>query len=521
MAQRWFDIAASHCSKRDDMEGTCHSMLAASAVAAGHGDLAAALSRACAVGSLADGSDLTTVRMWASWQQGRIQLMSGDTDGALVSFSRAASADITAREGAAMQPVQLAGDLAMRVRELRSQQESHRAAEAALKQAEHEALNQLLADVRTPAWDSDNVLGTLGWSHAPVPLKLPGLSTPGIAGPARRAWPWVRFRRPMPATRQTGAAPRILPADPGGHPAAPAPAAVQDRPAIPDMPMTGGPPSIFRTPAVTGPPAAPGPSPAAQPSGAAAGLAVHLLGPLCVAVDDVPVGDWPSARCRSLFGYLLTHREPWPSREVLMEVFWPESSPEASRNSLNVAIHGLRRTLRTVTDQRVVVHGGGTYGIHPDLQLWLDVEEFESRVEHGRRREEAGDAGRATREYEYADGLYRGDFLADDLYEEWAALTRDRLRLAHLDALSNLSNLHFSAGRYAACAALCQRITECDPCREDAHRRLMRCYSRQGQSHLALMQYRACAEALAAELGVDADPATTGLHDQIRRHEPV
>ena len=94
VAQRWFDIAASHCSKRNDIEGACHSMLAASAVAAGHGDLAAALSHACVVGTLAEDSDLTTVRMWASWQQGRIQLMSGDTDGALASFCRAASAEI-------------------------------------------------------------------------------------------------------------------------------------------------------------------------------------------------------------------------------------------------------------------------------------------------------------------------------------------------------------------------------------------------------------------------------------------
>jgi DNA-binding SARP family transcriptional activator len=248
---------------------------------------------------------------------------------------------------------------------------------------------------------------------------------------------------------------------------------------------------------------------------------VHLLGPLCAAVDHVPVGDWPSARSRSLFGYLLTHREPWPLREVLMEVFWPESPAEASRNSLNVAIHGLRRTLRTVTVAPVILHSGGAYGIHPDLRVWLDVEEFESRVGNGRRCEEAGDADQATREYESADGLYRGDFLAEDLYEEWAALTRDHLRLAHLDALSRLSNLHFSGGRYATCAALCRRIIDSDPCREDAHRRLMRCYSRQGQSHLALMQYQACARALAAELGVDADPATASLHDQIRRHEPV
>jgi hypothetical protein len=49
----------------------------------------------------------------------------------------------------------------------------------------------------------------------------------------------------------------------------------------------------------------------------------------------------------------------------------------------------------------------------------------------------------------------------------------------------------------------------------------MRCYSRQGQPHLALLQYRACMQALTAELGVDPDPATARLHDQIRRHEPV
>ena len=65
-----------------------------------------------------------------------------------------------------------------------------------------------------------------------------------------------------------------------------------------------------------------------------------------------------------------------------MAVFWPESSPEASRNSLNVAIHGLRRTLRTITDMPVVVYAGGAYRINcDDLRLWLDVDEFDSRVE--------------------------------------------------------------------------------------------------------------------------------------------
>jgi hypothetical protein len=45
--------------------------------------------------------------------------------------------------------------------------------------------------------------------------------------------------------------------------------------------------------------------------------------------------------------------------------------------------------------------------------------------------------------------------------------------------------------------------------------------SRQGQAHLALMQYRICARALADELGVETEPATEELHEHIRRHERV
>jgi DNA-binding SARP family transcriptional activator len=250
-------------------------------------------------------------------------------------------------------------------------------------------------------------------------------------------------------------------------------------------------------------------------------LAVHLLGSLHVALDGVAVEDWTSARCRSLFGYLVTHRDPLPARELLMEVFWPRSAPEASRNSLNVAIHGLRRTLRTITEMQVVVHAGGAYRINRDLRLWLDVDEFDSRIQSGRRREAAGDIDKAARDYEYVEGLYRGEFMADDPYEDWAALTRERLRLAYLEALGRLSHLYFDVGQYTACANLCQRMIEKDPCREDAHRRLMLCYSRQSQPHLALIQYRACVRALSDELGVSVEPATAMLHDQIRQHRYV
>jgi len=489
-ARRWFDVAASQYARRNDVEGECRSLLAGSAAAAGAGDLANALSRAHAASSRASTDDLAAIQMWAAWQLGRVSLAAGDSDGALVSFRRAASSAAAAADVAVTRPVRVAGGLATKVGELRRRQEAHREAQAALNRAEHEALNQLMATVRTPARRNDEVFGTEGWFRAPAPLKLPSLIQADGPGPDPRARPLNRLRRALRSHREAYA----LGPDPG--------------PADRDQDAPGDPAADV--------PAAAAPGPASPPR-----LAVHLLGPLHVVIDDVAVADWPSARCRSLFGYLLTHREPWPAREVLMEVFWPGSSPEASRNSLNVAIHGLRRTLRTITDLPIVIHVGGSYRINQELGLWLDVDAFDGRVESGRRFEDLGDVDQAIRDYEFAGGLYRGEFMAEDPYEDWAALIRERLRLAHLDVFGRLSNLYFEAGHYTACASLCQRIIEKDPCREDAHRRLMRCYSRQGQPHLALMQYRACARALADELGVETDPSTAELHRRIRRRERV
>jgi DNA-binding SARP family transcriptional activator len=507
MARQWFDVAASQYARRNDVEGECRSLLAGSAVAAEAGDLASALSRAHAASSLASTGDLTAIQMWASWQLGRVCLAAGDSDGALLSFRRAASSVAVADDPAAASPVRLAGDLAAKVGELRRRQEAHREAQATLSRAEHEALNQLMAAIRTPELRNEGALGAEGWSRMPEPLKLPQLIQQGAPSSSRdrllnrlrrTLWPHRRtYEDPAPGVALAYTAPDVDPA-----------AAAWVRAAggsVPDLSAA--------IPAQRAVPHAEAYSPSQ--------LTVRLLGPLYVALDDVAVEDWPSARCRSLFGYLVTHRLPWPPREVLMEVFWPGSSPEASRNSLNVAIHGLRRTLRTIADLPVVIHDGGSYRINQELSLWLDVDEFDRRMESGRRFEEAGDVEQAKHAYELAAGLYRGDFMADDPYAEWTTLTRERLRLAHLDALSRLSNLYFEAGHYTACASLCQRLLERDPCREDAHRRLMRCYSRQGQPHLALMQYRMCERALADELGVEADPATMELHQQIRRHQCV
>jgi DNA-binding SARP family transcriptional activator len=204
-----------------------------------------------------------------------------------------------------------------------------------------------------------------------------------------------------------------------------------------------------------------------------------------------------------------------------MDRFWPDAPPGAARNSLNVAVHGLRRAFRASALGPVVVLEGGAYQLDGRIRLWLDVDEFELHAAAGRRLEAAGEPAGAVAAYERALALYQGDFLADDPYEDWPVLAREQLLLTYLDVLDRLSGLAFGQHQYGACVALCRQLLARDPCREDAHRRLMRCYSRQGQPHLALRQYQACTDDLHQELGVDPEPATAELARQLRGHQPI
>jgi DNA-binding SARP family transcriptional activator len=250
-------------------------------------------------------------------------------------------------------------------------------------------------------------------------------------------------------------------------------------------------------------------------------LQVRMFGPFRVVLNDCEVENWPSGRGRAVFKYLMTHRDRPLARDVLMETFWSEASPESARNSLNVALYGLRQALRGAADVPVVVFQNGTYRLNPDLQIWLDVEEFKRCLQLGRRSEEAGDLTAAVAKYEQAAQLYQGDFMADDLADDWPVLPRERLRVDYLDTLDRLSDMYFTAGRYSACITLCQMILAQDNCREDVHCRLMRCYSRLGQQHLALRQYQTCVEALESELGVVPAATTTQLYERIRQREAV
>jgi DNA-binding SARP family transcriptional activator len=251
-------------------------------------------------------------------------------------------------------------------------------------------------------------------------------------------------------------------------------------------------------------------------------LLIYCFGLFRVYQDGQPVTEWPSSKGLAIFKYLITHHTHPVAKELLMALFWPDAAPEAARNNLNVAIYGLRRALRKDRpDRSHILFQQDSYLLDPALTIWVDVEAFANQCDLARRAEQAGDLQAAARAYHAAEALYSGEFLMEDRYEDWLLPQRRRLQDEYLAVLTWLSQTYFERADYEICIDLTAKVLTVDNCHEEAYRRLMRCYSRQGNPHLALRQYHLCVETLARELEVEPEPLTQTLYEQIRQRQAV
>jgi DNA-binding SARP family transcriptional activator len=539
-----FALASSLFAMRQDAEGACQSRLAESSLALGYGNHAHAQERAQSALAIAESANLVTYQSWAAWHLGRLSADAGDLDAALMFYERAAASADAAGDLPLAELLRPARQHMLRQRDLRHQREFYRQAYVAAEHAEHAAA-EALYEYHTAAPDrAAALLDAHGWLRTPLALKLPPpLQATASAVPSKPANLWRRLldafgvgqsARPPAASAWPSLEIPAPPTRAGDHPppiGLPLLTAASDTDTAartgsvstsaqaldqgtlePNIASAFSPIALIPADDQRASPVERAPLPT---------LTAHLLGQFRVILKDHPVLDWPSGRGRALFKYLLTHHDRAIPRDVLMDTFWPDAGPEAARNSLNVTLHRLRQALRTADDAPIVIFEDGAYRLNPDLQIWLDVEDFERHAQAGQQFEAADQLAAAVTEYELAIGIYQGDFLEDDPYDDWPVLTRERLRVAYLDALDRLGQMYFDQGQHAACIMICQRLLARDSCREDAHCRLMRCYSRQGQRYLALRQYQVCVEALRAELDVAPDQATTQLYERIRRREPV
>ncbi len=203
-----------------------------------------------------------------------------------------------------------------------------------------------------------------------------------------------------------------------------------------------------------------------------------------------------------------------------MDWLWPEADPKRARNSLNSAICALRKLLARIDNSSIaspdyLLFDRGQYWLSSDMRVRSDRDEFDERYRHACHLEKDRQVPEAIAEYNKALELYRGDFLAENLYEEWTLIERERLVNVYITMLERVAAYYMRNEQYQECIATCYRALEKDPCQEGSHRLLMECYTRLGARAIGLRQYEICKEILRLKYGTVPSPETKALYSSL------
>jgi DNA-binding SARP family transcriptional activator len=200
-------------------------------------------------------------------------------------------------------------------------------------------------------------------------------------------------------------------------------------------------------------------------------------------------------------------------REQLQDRLWPELGPAAAANNLKQVVYAARRALEcTGAGAGAAVHlQGDLLALRPPRQgapLQIDIDGFEAAAATARR------TGHPAA-YRQALGLYAGELLPEDRYEDWAASRREQLRALYLALLAEAAALHEAGGDRGAAIAALQRVLAADAAHEAAHAGLMRLYALAGRRSEALRQYHALREALKREFDAEPGAASRRLYQDL------
>lgn len=244
-------------------------------------------------------------------------------------------------------------------------------------------------------------------------------------------------------------------------------------------------------------------------------LSITCFGRFEVSRFNQPVILCQNRNGQAILRYLITQPGFRATIDALMDTLWPNDEPEVARHKVQVAVSALRRSLNNgyASDPGggYILCKNGVYQANPAITIYTDVDTFLFFYSCGQ--QSTGDEAIAC--YEKACSLYKGPFLAEDMYADWTFVRREQLSQKFLAMCHMLAEHHLTAGHYEEATQWAGTILAENRCDEKAHRLLMQAYIAQGHRSEALRQFRRCEHILYNELGTTPTPETVALFQSL------
>lgn len=242
---------------------------------------------------------------------------------------------------------------------------------------------------------------------------------------------------------------------------------------------------------------------------------ISLLGGLRIEGSQTTITRFNSQKTAALLAYLAYHRRHVQAREILIDLFWPEGTPEAGRHSLSVALSTLRNQLEPpgFSAGSVILADRYSVGLNP-AAVTTDVAEFEAAIKATAA--QTLSTVERTQRLSQALDLYQGRLLPG-YYEDWISGEQERLQGLFFDATSQLLTHLEAIGDITTALAYARKAVSIDPLREEVHQSLMRLLVAAGQPGAALRQFKELERLLEEEIGEEPSAPLRALARQIEK----
>ncbi|WP_394793210.1 tetratricopeptide repeat protein [Armatimonas sp.] len=165
---------------------------------------------------------------------------------------------------------------------------------------------------------------------------------------------------------------------------------------------------------------------------------IQLFGGLRVRQAERVITRFRTQKTGALLAFLAYHKQHSHAREVLIELFWPETTPESGRHNLSHALSSLRSLLEPpgVPAGTVLIADRFTVELNPDA-FTTDVAQFEQALRSAAQaRNTPEHASRLALALEKCTGE-----LLPGYYEDWIEPAQERIRQRFEQAATQLSAL--------------------------------------------------------------------------------
>jgi DNA-binding SARP family transcriptional activator len=205
-------------------------------------------------------------------------------------------------------------------------------------------------------------------------------------------------------------------------------------------------------------------------------------------------------RQRTLLGYLLARVDHPPSRDQVIEAIWPNAELDDAVNSLNQSVYQLRRVFdpryRDGESPPYLVSTTDTVALDPAL-VTTDLQEFRLLA----RAFESGESPDVRTLGNALVDLVEGDFLAELVYEDWAASFRMAVHAEVRQVLMRFTEDPWLAAYPDLGLRAATKLAELDPYDERAHLGMARCLQVMGRREAARLLIRRFLARLQEDLG--------------------